>query len=76
KLFDGTIIIKFNEMPELTSFAATNNLLFVTDLSKISRGVFKVSNLYELEDKIRDLKSDKNILSIDLDTIDPSIKNQ
>ncbi|WP_287439811.1 hypothetical protein [Reinekea sp.] len=76
KLFDGTIIIKFNEMPDLTSFAATNNLLFVTDLSKISRGVFKVSNLYELEDKIRDLKSDKNILNIDLDTIDPSIKNQ
>lgn len=76
KLFDGTIIIKFNEMPELTSFAATHNLLFVTDLSKISRGVFKVSNLYELEDKIRNLKLDKNILSIDLDTIDPSIKNQ
>jgi hypothetical protein len=76
KLFDGTIIIKFDQIPELTSFAATNNLIFITDLSKINRGVFKVSNLYELEDKIRNLKLDSNILSIDLDTIDPTIKNQ
>lgn len=76
KLFDGSIIIEFDQLPDLDSFADINEILFVSDLSDISRGVFKVINLYELEDKISKFKLDSNILSIELDTIDPAITNQ
>jgi hypothetical protein len=76
KLFDGSIIIEFDQLPDLDSFADTNEILFVSDLSDINRGVFKVINLYELEDKISKFKLDSNILSIELDTIDPSITSQ
>tara|TARA_B100000787_G_C16145411_1_gene273993 strand:+ start:423 stop:986 length:564 start_codon:yes stop_codon:yes gene_type:complete len=76
KLFDGSIIIEFDQLPDLDSFADTNEILFVSDLSDINRGVFKVINLYELEDKISKFKLDSNILSIELDTIDPSITSK
>ena len=76
KLFDGSIIIEFAQLPDLERFADTNEVLFVSDLSDINRGVFKVIDLYELEEKLRKLKLDSNILSIELDTIDPSITNQ
>jgi hypothetical protein len=76
KLFDGSIIIEFAQLPDLERFADTNEVLFVSNLSDINRGVFKVINLYELEEKLKKLKLDSNILSIELDTIDPSITNQ
>jgi hypothetical protein len=76
KLFDGSIIIEFDQLPDLDSFADAHEVLFVSDLSDINRGVFKVINLYELEGKISKFKLDSNILSIELDTIDPSITNQ
>jgi|TARA_B110001450_G_C17584099_1_gene466203 hypothetical protein len=76
KLFDGSIIIEFAQLPDLERFADTNEVLFVSDLSDINRGVFKVLDLYELEEKLSKLKLDSNILSIELDTIDPSITNQ
>ena len=76
KLFDGSIIIEFAQLPDLERFADTNEVLFVSDLSDINRGVFKVIDLYELEEKLSKLKLDSNILSIELDTIDPSITNQ
>jgi hypothetical protein len=36
----------------------------------------KISNLYQVEAKISQLKLDDNVLSIELDTIDPTIENQ
>ena len=74
KLFNGSIIIEFNRMPNLNAFALENEIAFIADLSDINRGVFKVSNLYELEEKINELQSNENVLTIDLDTLDPNIK--
>ena len=74
KLFNGSIIIEFNRMPNLNAFALENEISLVADLSDINRGVFKVSNLYELKDKINELQSNQNVLSIGLDTLNPDIK--
>ncbi len=76
KLFNGSIIIQFILVPDLNSFALSNDILFVSDLSNINRGVFKISDLYQVEAKISQLKLDDNVLSIELDTIDPTIKNR
>jgi len=76
KLFNGSIIIKFILVPDLNHFALSNGILFVSDLSDINRGVFKISNLYQVEAKISQLKLDDNVLSIELDTIDPATKIQ
>ena len=72
RLFNGSIIIKFNQLPNFNNFAIANEMSFVADLSDISRGIFKINNLYELEEKIKNLKLDNNILAIELDTIDLS----
>ena len=72
KLFNGSIIIKFNQLPNFNNFAIANEMSFVADLSDISRGIFKINNLYELDEKIKNLKLDNNILAIELDTIDLS----
>jgi hypothetical protein len=76
KLFNGSIIIKFILVPDLNHFALSNGILFVSDLSDINRGVFKMSNLYQVEAKISQLKLDDNVLSIELDTIDPTIESR
>ena len=76
KLFNGSIIIEFTRMPNLNAFALENGITLVADLSDIKRGVFKLGNLYELEDKINELQSNENVLTIDLDTLDPNIKAQ
>jgi len=76
KLFNGSIIVEFFLVPDLNYFALSNGILFVSDLSDINRGVFKISNLYQVEEKINQLKLDYNVLSIELDTIDPTIKSR
>ena len=76
KLFDGSIIVEFQSLPNFDTFALENNLVFISDLSDINRGVFKVRNIYNVKDKISDLGSSSNILSIDLDLIDQSITNK
>ena len=76
KLFNGSIIIQFILLPDLNYFAFSNGILFVSDLSDINRGVFKIDNLYQVEAKINQLKLDYNVLSIELDTIDPTIEIQ
>ena len=74
KLFNGSIIIKFNQLPDFNNFAIANEIIFVADLSDINRGVFKINNLYELEEVIKNLQLDNNILDIELDTIDLRIE--
>ena len=74
KLFNGSLIVKFTEVPDLLQFAENRGLIFVADLSDISRGVFRVSNLYELKQRISELELDQNIISIELDTIDPTVR--
>jgi hypothetical protein len=74
KLFNGSIIVKFNQVPDLYWFASQNNLQFVSDLSDINRGVFKIGNIYDLEEIIRNLQNKVEVQSVELDVIDPSIE--
>jgi hypothetical protein len=76
KLFNGSIIVEFKTLPNFDIFALENNLVFISDLSDINRGVFKIGNIYNIKDKISELGASSNILSIDLDLIDRSITNK
>ena len=73
-LFNGSFIVQYRVLPDLENFALANELEYVTSLSDINMGAFKVSNLIDLESKLNSLQDDDNIISIELDTIDPSIK--
>ena len=74
RLFDGSIIVKFESIPNLSTFAISKEIELISDLSNINRAVFKVNNLYDLEAKIDELKSDKNIVEIELNLLDPRRK--
>lgn len=71
-LFNGSILIRFEELPNLNDFAITNNIEFEADLSDINMGIFKINNLIEIQSKIDSFKNDTNILSIELSTINPA----
>ena len=73
KFFNGSIMIKFNELPNFESFALENNLIFVSSLAQIGIGVFRVRNINNIEIKIEDLRAKSNVLNIELDLLDPSI---
>ena len=72
-LSDGSFFVQFKEMPIFEEFALLNDVIFITDLSDINMGVFKVENIYELQSKLETLREDENILMLELNTIDPSI---
>jgi hypothetical protein len=74
KLFNGSIIVKFKQVPDLYWFASQNNLQFVSDLSDINRGVFKIGNIYDSEEIIRNLQNKVEVQSVELDVIDPSVE--
>ena len=73
-LFDGSFLVKFSTFPNLQSFAFANGLEFVSNLSDINIGVFKVENISELQLKIDSFKDDDNVISIYLNTIDPNLQ--
>jgi len=73
-LFDGSFLVKFSTFPNLQSFAFANELEFVSNLSDINIGVFKVKNISELQLKINALMVDDNVKSIHLNTIDPNLQ--
>ena len=72
-LSDGSFFVQFKEVPSFEDFALLNDVIFITDLSDINMGVFKVENMYELESKLEMLKEDDNIIMLELNTIDPSV---
>ena len=72
--FKGISLIKFNNLPDFELFAFNNNIIFVSDLSDIQRGVFKTDNLFNLEEVLTNLLKDPNIINIELNTIDPDIR--
>ena len=76
KLFNGSIIIKFNAVPNFSDYAISKEIEFISDLSNIKRGIFKINNLYDLQMKIDEIKLDKNVLEIELDLIDPRLKSE
>ena len=72
-LFDGSIIVKFESMPNLANYAITNNIQFIADLSAINRGIFKIQNLYDLQTVINKIKLDENVKEIELKLRDPRL---
>ena len=74
KLFNGAIIVEFEQVPDLNWFASQNNVSFISDLSDIKRGVFRIDNLHDVEGIIRSLESNSNVRSVELDTVDPAIE--
>ena len=76
KLFNGSIIIKFNAVPNFSDYAISKEIEFISDLSNIKRGIFKINNLYDLQMKIDEIKLDENVLEIELDLIDPRLKSE
>ena len=74
RYFNGSIIIKFNQMPDLYNFALLNNLTLSSNLSDINSAVFRVENILLLDTVIKDIKLDKNIINIELSLKDPSVQ--
>jgi len=74
KLFNGALIVKFDNNLDFYDYAKSNDLTLIKNLSDINTGVFQVKNILDIEIIINKLQEDENILSIDLDTIDPTIK--
>jgi len=74
KLFNGTLLVRFNEIPDLEDFSNSYDLIPVKDLSDINVIGFKVNNILDTQIKLDQLKDDSNIVSIDLDLFDPTIK--
>jgi hypothetical protein len=74
KLFNGALKVEFDNYLDFNSFAESNGLTLIKNLSDINTGVFKVKNILDVEIIINQLKENENILRIDLDTIDPTIK--
>ena len=74
KLFNGALVVKFSNNLDFKNFAVSNDLTLIKNLTDINTGVFQVKNFLDIEIIINQLKENENILRIDLDTIDPSIK--
>ena len=75
-LFDGSFRVQFRKTPNLPDYAISNGLQFVESLSDINMGIFKSNNLSELSLIAKLLQDDDNVISISLNTVDPSLKNQ
>jgi len=75
-LFDGSIIIKFNSVPNLSDYAFSKEIEFISDLSNIKRGIFKINNLYDLQMKINEIALDKNVVDIELNLFDSRLKTE
>jgi hypothetical protein len=73
-IFDGSILITFNELPNFQNYAAINGLTFTKDLSDINTAIFKVINFLDLKIIIENLKEDPSIKSIELNTINLNLK--
>ena len=74
KLFNGALIVKFDNNLDFYDYAKSNDLTLIKNLSDINTGVFQVKNILDIEIIINKLQEDENILSIDLDIIDPTIR--
>jgi hypothetical protein len=73
QLFNGSFSIQFKSSPNFENYAVQNDLIFVTSLSDINIGVFKVRNIFELSTVFDQIKDDSNIESIELNLVNPNI---
>ena len=75
KLFNGSIIVKFKNPEDLQAFSLRNEMVLLNNLPDIGRGVFKIDDIYNFNEKLDQLKSNNpNIERIELNTIDISIR--
>ena len=75
KLFNGSIIVKFKSSEDLEAFSLRNELMLLNNLPDIRRGVFKIDDIYNFNEKLDQLKSNNpNIERVELNTIDISIR--
>ena len=73
-IYDGSLLIKFIDIPNFQDYAAMNDLIFIKDLSNINTAIFKVYNFLDLKIIIDNLKLDSDVKSIELNTINPNLK--
>jgi hypothetical protein len=75
KLFNGSIIVKFKSPEDLQVFSLRNEMVLLNNLPDIGRGVFKIDDIYNFNEKLDQLKSNNpNIERVELNTIDISIR--
>ena len=75
KLFNGSIIVKFKSPEDLQAFSLRNEMVLLNNLPDIGRGVFKIDDIYNFNEKLDQLKSNNpNIERVELNTIDISIR--
>ena len=75
KLFNGSIIVKFKNPEDLQAFSLRNEMVLLNNLPDIGRGVFKIGDIYNFNERLDQLKSNNpNIERIELNTIDISIR--
>ena len=75
KLFNGSIIVKFKNPEDLQAFSLRNEMVLLDNLPDIGRGVFKIGDIYNFNERLDQLKSNNpNIERIELNTIDISIR--
>ena len=75
KLFNGSIIVKFKSSEDLEAFSLRNEVMLLNNLPDIGRGVFKIDDIYNFNEKLDQLKSNNpNIEHVELNTIDISIR--
>ena len=75
KLFNGSIIVKFKSSEDLEAFSLRNEMVLLNNLPDIGRGVFKIDDIYNFNEKLDQLKSNNpNIERVELNTIDISIR--
>ena len=75
KLFNGSIIVKFKNAEDLQAFSLRNEMVLLNNLPDIGRGVFKIGDIYNFNERLDQLKSNNpNIERIELNTIDISIR--
>jgi hypothetical protein len=75
KLFNGSIIVRFKSPEDLQAFSLRNEMVLLNNLPDIGRGVFKIDDIYNFNEKLDQLKSNNpNIERVELNTIDISIR--
>ena len=76
KITDGSLIVEFKKNLDFSTFAQEYGLILTSNLSTINRAVFATSNFIELKNIIKTLRLDARVQTVELNTIDPSIKPQ
>ncbi|MFL2485708.1 MAG: hypothetical protein ACJ0GO_00025 [Gammaproteobacteria bacterium] len=73
KFFNGSIIVRFNELPNFESFAAENDLIFMRSLPQIGIGIYKARDIRTTQSDIQRLSKNQNVKGVELDLVDPYV---